>query len=367
MSGVGAHDHTSTVTMTTGPADAEESGPRRQVLYVVGSGRSGTSTLSGVLKALGVPVPQPEVPPNNTNPRGFGEPAWVVKRHQRWLSKAAVHISDARPQAWALTADVVQGARTVEVCADWLAGRFEAHGDTLLVKDPRLIWFYDLWSRAARRSGAEAAYLIMLRPPTEVVASKQAYYTEHGGASGLVAAWLNVMLRAEHRTRSERRRFIRYEDLLRDWRGPVFSAAQALDLPEVSMASPEARARVDDFLDPTLRRVQSTWEDLPVPGSLRTLAQRTWEALQELGSEDGNHAGAVAALDVLRVEYEAYYAETEAVAESSIRAAHRNGLREALAQAAATEASAEEAARDPQIAGRARLVTRLASRLPRRR
>lgn len=366
MCRVGPQDLTFPVTATT-RSDVVEPGRARQVLYVVGSGRSGTSTLCGILKALGVPVPQPEMPPNNTNPRGFGEPAWVVKRHQRWLSKAAVHVSDARPAAWSLTSDAVEGPEKVQACADWLATRFDVDGDTLLVKDPRLIWFHDLWSEAARRSGAQAAYLIMLRPPTEVVASKQAYYSEHGGASGLVAAWLNVMLRAEHRTRSERRRFIRYEDLLRDWRTPIFGAAAALHLSQVSAAPAQAQARADEFLDPTLRRVQATWEDLPVPATLRELAERTWEALVELSREHGDHAGAQAALDRLRAEYQRYYAEVEAVAESSIRAAHREGFREGRAQTAAPFAPPAETTLGAEAPGPTRVVARLASRFSRRR
>ena len=48
--------------------------PDKRVVVVAGSGRSGTSTIAGVLKSVGLRIPPPEVPGNRTNPRGFFEP-----------------------------------------------------------------------------------------------------------------------------------------------------------------------------------------------------------------------------------------------------------------------------------------------------
>ena len=58
----------------------------RRVVFVVGSGRSGTSTMSGTLQTLGLHVPQPEVAADATNPKGFGEPQWVVDLHTELLA-----------------------------------------------------------------------------------------------------------------------------------------------------------------------------------------------------------------------------------------------------------------------------------------
>ena len=66
-------------------------------MVVAGSGRSGTSLFSGVLQRLGYHVPQPEVPADPTNPRGFAESQWVVDFHTRLLRAAGVQVSDARP------------------------------------------------------------------------------------------------------------------------------------------------------------------------------------------------------------------------------------------------------------------------------
>ena len=72
----------------------------RRVVFVVGSGRSGTSTMAGTLRTLGLHVPQPEVVADATNPKGFGEPRWVVDLHHELLQRSNVQVSDARPRAW---------------------------------------------------------------------------------------------------------------------------------------------------------------------------------------------------------------------------------------------------------------------------
>ena len=68
---------------------------RVRLVVVTGSGRSGTSTVAGTLKRLGLHVPQPEMPPDETNPRGFYEPIWVVDFHKRLLNSIPARTNDA--------------------------------------------------------------------------------------------------------------------------------------------------------------------------------------------------------------------------------------------------------------------------------
>ena len=56
-----------------------------------------------ILGQLGFHVPQPEVTADDTNPRGFGEPRWVVDFHTRLLRARDVTVNDARPTAWETT------------------------------------------------------------------------------------------------------------------------------------------------------------------------------------------------------------------------------------------------------------------------
>ena len=93
----------------------------RSLVVVAGSGRSGTSLFAGIMKRLGYTVPGPEVPADETNPRGFAESQWVVDFHTRLLRRAGVQTADARPSAWAQTARVGLEDAVVAELRAWLA------------------------------------------------------------------------------------------------------------------------------------------------------------------------------------------------------------------------------------------------------
>ena len=141
-----------TENTTTGAEQPSGRKTERSLVLVAGSGRSGTSLFSGILQRLGYQVPQPEVPADATNPRGFAESQWVVDFHTRLLTKAAVQVSDARPTAWAYTADVALDEGAHEELGSWLGKQFRS-SEHVLVKDPRLSWFLPLWRRCAEEAG----------------------------------------------------------------------------------------------------------------------------------------------------------------------------------------------------------------------
>jgi hypothetical protein len=82
-------------------------------------------------------------------------------------------------------------------------------------------------------------------------------------------------------------------------------------------------AQVHKFIDPSLRRVTITWDDVEVPASLRDLAEETWQTLDGLADEGGDTADAHARSDQLRVAYDEMYADAEAFAHSTTLAARR--------------------------------------------
>lgn len=279
--------------------------------------------MSGTLQTLGVHVPQPEVRADNTNPKGFGEPEWVVRLHDSLLRRANVQVSDARPQAWFETGKLATDEAVREQVHGWLDAQFAEHGDEVVIKDPRLSWFLGLWRSAAVRSGAEPAYVTMLRPVTEVVGSKQQYYTKGPGELNRTAAWVNVMLHTERASRGSTRAFVRYDDLLDDWTVPLFELGEIFDLRAIKSATANQIRLVHNFIDPSLRRVQLTWDDLKVPTRLRELADETWQHLDKLAAPDGDVAATHEALDQVRAAYADFYADCEAISESSAVAARR--------------------------------------------
>jgi hypothetical protein len=283
-----------------------------RLILVVGVGRSGTSLLTGILGRLGVRIPQPEVQADETNPRGFGEPRWVVEFHRRLLRELRVTVNDARPAAWDLTAGVADAPELRE----WLARQLDG-ADAVAIKDPRTVWFLPLWSRAAHAIGVEPHFVTMLRHPAEIVRSAQKAYGAWQTDAGRTAGCLNVMLETERLTRGASRAFVAYADLMADWHAQVRRLGARLEVP--MLADALRSARVDEIVDPSLHRNRARWEGLDVPDPLRSLAEKVWAQVQQL--VDSDSAELRAALDASRAEYRRMYAEAEGIAQSSVVAA----------------------------------------------
>lgn len=292
----------------------------RRVVLVAGSGRSGTSTVVGILRELGVHVPQPEVAADESNPRGFGEPQWAVDFHDRLLREARVQVSDTRPHAWEAAATRAAEPAIRRTLAAWLAEQC-AGADEVVVKDPRLTFFTGLWREVVRDLGAEPVFVTMLRSPPEVVASKRRHYNARMADAFGIASWVNLMLGTERATRGETRAFVRYADLVTDWRSVVLPLGQRLGLAAVAGAGPDRLAAVDAFVDPALRRMQPGWDDLALPADLRAVAEEAWQVLDGMAGPGGDTAEAHRRLDGLSARYADLVAAAEAVARSSIMAA----------------------------------------------
>lgn len=351
------------------PADPSDVSPEdypRKVLFVAGAGRSGTSTMAGLMQILGLHVPQPEVVADETNPKGFGEPAWAVEHHDRLLKEAGVQVSDARPEAWFETGRVSTREHERIRTAEWLEGHF-AEGSELVVKDPRLSWFLSLWRVAAIRTGATPVFATMLRPPAEVVGSKQKYYANRLGSAHLAASWLNMLLHTERATRESvadgGRAFVRYADLLDDWTRVTMQVGETLGLQHVLHAKSEAIRDGHRFVDPGLRRVTQSLEDLALPPRLHELTAETWSELNKLAEPGADTPEVHQALDQLREAYVDLYEEAEAISRSSVVAAEQRTRKQLKGNGeggGAATAGGARAARPPAAAP----ATSLADKVP---
>jgi hypothetical protein len=308
----------------------------RSLIFVAGSGRSGTSLFSGMLQRLGYHVPQPEVPADDTNPKGFAESQWVVDFHTRLLRRAGVQVSDARPAAWAQTAQVTLDEEVEGELRTWLEDQYR-QADHLIIKDPRLSWFLPLWRRVAEGYGVQPRFVTMLRHPAAVIASKQRWYGGWQGEAARCAGWVNFTLYTERATRDAPRVFVHYEDLLDDWTKTIGHVGEVLDLSVVREASAQSMREVHDFVDRSLSRSSSDWEAFRIPTQLRGQADEVWSLVSGLAKSDGvADAETVERLEAARAAYVALYEESEAIAQSSIAAAQRT---RSLAAATATRRS----------------------------
>jgi hypothetical protein len=292
----------------------------RRLVLVVGVGRSGTSLFTGMLGQLGFHVPQPEVKADDTNPRGFSEPRWVVDFHTRLLRARRVTVNDARPVGWEKTATAAEDAEVYAELRDWLDGQFR-EAPNVVVKDPRTAWFLPLWTRASADLGVDASFVTMLRHPAESIASATKSYGTWQPPASRAAAWINVTLETERATRGARRAFVRHEDLLRDWPRELNRAGDLLELSVLAEATPERNPEVDAFVDPTLHRNRVGWDELDVPARMRDMTEDVWQRVQRLAEPGGDTPEVHGSLDEARDAFGELYAEAEAIAQSSISAA----------------------------------------------
>ena len=288
----------------------------RRLVLVVGIGRSGTSVFTSALSRFGFAVPQPEVQADPTNPRGFGEPQWVVDFHSGLLSRLRISNFDGRPDAWEQTAALASDSGLVGELRTWIGGELEA-APRIIVKDPRTAWMLPLWLRAADDLDLDVDFVTLLRHPAQVVASAKRWYGEARHEASRIAGWANVMLHTERESRDHRRVFVGYDALMRDWRTELGRVDATLGL-GLDLHAPEAVAAVDAFIDPSLHRERVGWDDVEVPASLRAVADGCWTALTALATSSPT---APDVLDALWQDYLRLYRDSELIAQWSIVAA----------------------------------------------
>jgi hypothetical protein len=324
------------------------------LVLITGTGRSGTSTMSGTLHHLGLFVPGPYLGANESNPKGFFESKWAVRFHKQVTDAAGIHEFDSRPTAFARVQEAITDDQRRRLVAFLTEQAAEA--DQVVVKDPRSVWTQEVWRSAAEEAGLELRCISMLRHPAEVVGSRSAYYANPDDEAQRrryetfnVARWVNNSIVNERETRGLPRAFVRYTDLLTDWRPVLAGLGTDLGLSYDVDVTTDAPSPVDEFIDPDLRRLRVTWDDLEVPADLRDVAQRIWDGLDVLADSHGVDAGVSAEMDALSERYDRLLADATAVSHDAIEEVRRDaraaGAREARKQAPALDAPATVADR----------------------
>jgi hypothetical protein len=296
--------------------------PRVRLVVVTGSGRSGTSTVAGTLKRLGLYVPQPEQPGDESNPKGFYEPQWVVEFHKTLLKSVPARTNDARPHLAEEISAVALAPETRKQLHTWLGEQAEivGAGGQLLVKDPRTFWVHELWSSVADDLGIDLSYLTMLRHPAEVVQSRETYYlTEQTDEfrrtrqTANLAGWVNSAYETEVATRPRPRTFVRYTDLLGDWRAAMRRVQEQLDITYNADLTTSEPHDVDDFIDADLRRNRVDWDNVETIPELREQAALAWDACNALVESPYDEA-AIRTLDEVHDRYVVLHQYAEAIA-----------------------------------------------------
>ena len=218
------------------PASAVSDLIGKTAIVVLGMHRSGTSALSRVLNLCGAFLPARVKPPKlGVNAKGFWEPEAVLDLNVRLMHQLGGEwdrVGFGLPEDGDVVAEFESDVRVV------LAAEY---GDQpiILIKDPRIGAVAPLWDRALVRAGYRPVYVVPVRNPLEVARSLHA----RGDMSvdeGL-ALWLAYSQRIAGFASSRADvAYLRFSDLLDDWRKVVSRVAEQLDIPL------DARSRADE-------------------------------------------------------------------------------------------------------------------------
>jgi hypothetical protein len=321
--------------------------PRRNAVLVLGAQASGPATVAGVLGILGMRPPTLEQ----------GADDWITEMHERLLARANVATDDARPEAWFDAGRMSTQDQNRERVERWLDGVFTDDVDEIVIEDPGLPWFLELWAGAAARIDVDVAYVLTISPPTHVISSRR----DDRSPLGQAISWLNLVLHTERATRGSRRMAIRITDLVEDWTVPIYTLGEQWELRSVVEANARDLRAVHDYVDQVPR--PGPTGELVLPEPVQTLVQSTGAALDRLAEgkdDDLLHRD----FDDLRVAFIELYEQAAEIADSSVRAAERR-LRRAKDR---FEKERRELTRDRDPGGLSgRLATRRGGRTWRRR
>ncbi len=227
-------------------------------IIVAGMHRSGTSAVTRVVNLLGADIARDLMPPfPGANDRGYWEPKAVVDIHNRLLHALGSSFGDPLPlpDRWFETEAAMAAKRQL---ADEIEKDF-SKSKLFVVKDPRITRLLPLWLRLLDELGIEPVVVVPVRNPLEVAAS---FNKREGiGTAQSLLVYIRSYLEAELASRDRRRFFVRYDQLLSDWR---ILARRLRKIVGPSLPRPKAQvvAEIEGFLTLDLYRNKSTRDEL---------------------------------------------------------------------------------------------------------
>jgi hypothetical protein len=275
----------------------------RQALLILGVHRSGTSAMTGAVIQLGARAPKTLMRTEHDNPLGHWESDAFYQFHERLLKSAGTEWSDwtrINP-AWFGSPAADEFAAELQALLEQEFGR----APLFAVKDPRVCRFVPFWLRNLEDAGVTTtAAILTIRHPFEVAASLAVRNGFETGRSVLM--WLRHVLEAEFETRTIKRSFVRFDDLLADWRAVVrrVSVDIGVTWPEQSSLDDGAIATI---VRPDLRHhVNESQSTMPLDPKLEDWIGRTMGAMMLLSQSGPAPVDqAFAVLDDVKSEFDA--------------------------------------------------------------
>lgn len=266
---------------TSAPARAT---PSSRAVFVIGAGRSGTSTLTRALAALGVNLGNKFKRATAKNPTGFFEDADLLA-----LSKAvrlrigvradSVRLIEADELAGAHMADLRRRAMTI------IRQRFGA-SPIWGFKYGRTLRILPFWEPVLAELNIEPSFVIALRNPLSVARSRAKLDPRRGIQAASDLEWLISIVPYLRRTRPHRLLVVDYDDLMDEPVAQLTRLAAELDLPPNLSGAEQIEDFVSGFLDPGLRHTRYDAEALNDNEEVNPVVRAGYRLLRQVSRGD---------------------------------------------------------------------------------
>lgn len=270
----------------------------KKAIVVLGMHRSGTSSVAGALAHLGATPPATLLPSDWDNPRGFWESRRIIDVDDRLLQAGGSYWRDWRKYDASAAPPELKAALNADM-AEVLTSEF-GEASMIVLKEPRICRLWPLWDPILVQAGYDARFVLPIRSPLEVAGSLHRR-NQMPIAEGLLL-WLRHVLDAELFTRGRRRRLLRWDRFMADWRAETDQIETTLDL-ALPDRGDRASASVDAFLSIDLKTVQASKQALKSGPDAHIWVSAAHEALTALTRQDDD-AQALATLDDLRGRFD---------------------------------------------------------------
>lgn len=146
----------------------EQESNNREVVVVLGVGRSGTSLAMQALETLGIRVSENIIPPNVSNPKGFYEDADIVEIHKQLLNTLTPSPAMPLQEGWINTPQARQALKQLKAIVEAQLGTGKG---VWAFKDPRTATFLPLWIRLFNQLKIVPRFVLAMRQPESIIES----------------------------------------------------------------------------------------------------------------------------------------------------------------------------------------------------
>ena len=261
----------------------------RQITFVLGMHRSGTSALTSLLVNAGLDAGLHLLEPSFDNPKGFFENKKIIKFNDNLLRLLEMQWDSPLmiPANWSEQLDI-------DLLKVQLEEIFEAEFDEnskIVIKDPRICLLFPIWKVLLPELKFKC--IIITRSPADIAKSLYARNKMSQDKANII--WLNHYHNAEYHTRGLERRFIEFKDLLQSPKKVCQRLNKFLGYKDLSF-SDKALGTIDN----NHSSIVST-NAILIDNKLSDLASNSYELLQ--CAKANLAARCIKSLDSIRNEY----------------------------------------------------------------